>query len=67
MSDKPEKPAEQSSETPPTPAREYEKSGLYPENGKPFRLWGLLGFLLLVIAVLAGVAALLDILLLPDD
>lgn len=45
--------------------RQYEQSGLYPETGKPFRLWALLGWLTLLIGVLAGVAALLNILLLP--
>jgi hypothetical protein len=49
------------------PAREYEKSGLYPPNGKPFRVWALLGFLLLVVALLAGASALLDILLIPRE
>lgn len=43
--------------------REYEKSGLYPKNGKPFRLWALLGGLTLVIAMLAGVSALLNFIL----
>jgi len=47
------------------PAREYEQSGCYPENGKPFRVWALLGGLMLVIVVLAGVAALLNLWLLP--
>ena len=65
MSDKPQNPSENASDNTPAPAREYEKSGLYPENGKPFRLWALLGSLLLVIAVLAGATALLDILLIP--
>lgn len=46
------------------PVREYEKSGCYPENGKPFRLWGLLGWLALLTVVLAGVSALLNVLLL---
>jgi len=46
--------------------REYEKSGLYPQDGsKPFRVWTLLGFLVLVIGALAGIAALLNIWLLP--
>jgi hypothetical protein len=70
MSDKPPSSPEDSSRTgnaPPAPVREYEKSGLYPANGKPFRLWALLGFLMLVIAVLAGAAALLDILLIPRE
>lgn len=46
------------------PPREYEKSGLYPEQGKRFRLWALLGWLTALIAVLAGVSALLNFLLL---
>jgi hypothetical protein len=47
-------------------AREYEKSGLYPQDGsKPFRIWALLGFLMLVIGALAGAAVLLNFLLLP--
>ena len=45
-------------------SREYEKSGMYPANGKPFRLWALLGWLSLLIAVLAGVAAALNFILL---
>ena len=49
------------------PPREYEKSGLYPRNGKAFRLWGLLGFLTLVIAILAGVSAILNFWLLPEE
>lgn len=48
------------------PAREYEKSGCYPENGKPFRVWALLGGLMIVIVVIAGAAALLNFLLLPE-
>jgi hypothetical protein len=52
-------------EPPDAPApREYEQSGLYPAQGKPFRLWALLGWLSLLIVVLAGVSALLNILLL---
>jgi hypothetical protein len=46
--------------------REYEKSGCYPEDGKPFRVWALLGWLTLLIVALAGVAALLNIWLLPE-
>lgn len=49
------------------PPREYEKSGCYPESGKPFRVWALLGGLMLVIALLAGAAALLNFLLLPES
>lgn len=47
-----------------TEEREYEKSGLYPENGKPFRILALLGWLGVVVACLAGAAAILDIVLL---
>jgi hypothetical protein len=47
-------------------AREYEQSGCYPEQGKPFRVWALLGGLMLVILALAGAAVLLNFLLLPD-
>ncbi|MDT8399384.1 MAG: hypothetical protein RQ899_12280 [Pseudomonadales bacterium] len=49
---------------PDTPEPEYEKSGLYPEHGKPFRLWALLGWLTLVIVILAGISALLNFILL---
>jgi hypothetical protein len=59
--DKPDKPAEPGAD----PAREYEKSGLYPANGKPFRLWRLLGFLVLVMAAIAAASALLNVWLLP--
>ena len=47
------------------PPREYEKSGCYPSEGKPFRLWALIGWLTLVIISIAGVAALLNAILLP--
>jgi hypothetical protein len=43
--------------------REYEKSGLNPENGKPFRMWALFGWLTLLIAVLAGVSVILNFML----
>lgn len=49
--------------TKPGAAREYEQSGLYPATGKPFRLWALLGWLTLLIVVLAGVSAMLNFLL----
>jgi hypothetical protein len=71
MSDKPDdfpyEPLAPLSE-PPAPAepRKYEESGCYPENGKPYRVWALLGGLMLVIVVLAGVAVLLNVLLLPE-
>ncbi|MFN0003172.1 MAG: hypothetical protein ACKVOF_10285 [Pseudohongiellaceae bacterium] len=54
------KPADKHTQAP----REYEKSGLYPAHGKPFRLWALLIWLTLLIAALAGVSILLNILLL---
>lgn len=44
--------------------REYEKSGLYPENEKPFRILALLGWLGVIVICLAGAAAILDIMLL---
>lgn len=44
------------------PAREYEKSGLYPENGKPFRVFALLGWLAAVVVLMAVAAAILDFL-----
>ncbi|MDX1491497.1 MAG: hypothetical protein R3332_09425 [Pseudohongiellaceae bacterium] len=40
--------------------REYEKSGLYPETGKAFHLWGLLGVLAGVIVFIALSAVVLD-------
>lgn len=43
-----------------TEAREYEKSGLYPENGKPFRILALLGWLGAIVVCLAGAAAILN-------
>jgi len=45
------------------PEREYEKTGLYPKNDKPFRVWVLLGWLGVIVVALAAVAALLDTLL----
>lgn len=44
--------------------REYEQSGLYPPGQKPFRLFGLLGFLVGVIAFIAIAAYALDRILL---
>lgn len=43
--------------------REYEKSGMYPENGRPFRLWALVLSLLGVMAFIAGAAMVLDLVL----
>lgn len=47
-----------------TPKREYEKSGMYPAEGKPFRLYALLGWLSAVILLLAGAALILNFTLL---
>lgn len=44
-----------------TSQRTYEQSGLYPAEGKAFRLWALLGWLTLVIVGLAVAAAILNI------
>ena len=46
------------------PAREYEQSGLYPENDKPFRIFALLGVIVGVVVALAIAAAVLDLTLL---
>lgn len=46
------------------PEREYEQSGLYPENDKPFRVLALLGWLAGVVVLLAVAAAVLDLALL---
>jgi hypothetical protein len=46
------------------PQREYEKSGMYPAEGKAFRLWALLGWLTGVMIALAAIAALLNFILL---
>lgn len=54
----------QSKPIPDAEEREYEKSGLYPENEKPFRILALLGWLGVVVICLAGAAAILDITLL---
>jgi len=43
--------------------REYEQSGLYPKNGKPFRVIALLGVIFAVIVALAGISALVDMLI----
>lgn len=46
------------------PEREYEKTGLYPEGEKPFRLYALLGWLFGIIVFIAASAAVLDRILL---
>ncbi|MDO8907177.1 MAG: hypothetical protein Q7W55_01625 [Pseudohongiella sp.] len=44
------------------PGREYEKSGLYPDNNeKPFRIFALLGWIVGIVVVLAVTAAVLDL------
>ena len=53
---------EPSSQTP--PERKYDRSGFYPEDGKAFRVWALLGWLLGVVVLLAGASALLNFMLL---
>lgn len=45
----------------PGAGRAYERSGCYPAEGKPFRLWALLGWLTLVIVGLGVAAAVLNI------
>ena len=57
-----EKTPEPSSQTP--PEREYDRSGFYPEDGKAFRVWALLGWLMGVVVFLAVASALLNYLLL---
>ncbi len=64
MNTKPE-PAEQETHSAPsaqsnTQEREYEQSGLYPSNGKSFRIVALLGSLVGVIVFLAIAAYALD-------
>lgn len=53
-----------SEDTHSAPEREYDKSGLYPTQGKAFRIWALLAWLTGVIVVLAAVSALLNFILL---
>jgi hypothetical protein len=49
-----------------TSARQYDRSGLYPKEGKPFRIWALLGWNIAIIVLIAIASALLNIWLLPD-
>jgi hypothetical protein len=51
---------------PQKPEREYEQSGMYPEKGKAFRIWALLGWLAGIIVFLAVVSAIADIFLLQQ-
>jgi hypothetical protein len=46
------------------PQREYDRTGFYPPEGKAFRVWALLGWLLAVIALLAVAAAVVNIIVL---
>ncbi|MEY4642800.1 MAG: hypothetical protein RLZZ227_2794 [Pseudomonadota bacterium] len=55
------------SDTNPSESRQYEQSGCYPDQGKAFRVWALLGWLTFVIVALAGAAAALNIWLLPPS
>lgn len=50
--------------TPEEQTREYEQSGCYPAEGKAFRIWAQLGWLTLVVVLLAGSAAALNFILL---
>jgi hypothetical protein len=43
--------------------REYEQSGFYPKEGKPFRIWALLAWLAGTVVVLAAASAILNFLL----
>jgi len=60
MSQEPQNPSVQ---TPP-PKRQYERSGCYPEHGRPFRIWALVGALTLVVILLAATAWVLNLILL---
>ncbi len=50
-----------------TEPRQYDRTGFYPGEGegKPFRVWALLGWNLLVVVLVAIAAAVLNLLLLP--
>ena len=50
-----------------TEPRQYDRTGFYPRDGegKPFRVWALLGWNLLVVVLIAIAAAVLNLLLLP--
>ena len=51
--------------TPPDPtSREYDTSGFYPAEGKPFRIWGLLFWNIVVIVIVAVASAVLNFVLL---
>jgi hypothetical protein len=52
------------SETPDSKPREYDTTGIYPAEGKPFRLWALLFWNVAVIVVIAIASALLNYILL---
>ncbi|MES2605820.1 MAG: hypothetical protein V4603_12850 [Pseudomonadota bacterium] len=45
-------------------AREYDRTGFYPQQGKSFRIWALLGWNIGVVVALAAAAALLNYILL---
>lgn len=46
------------------PKREYDTTGFYPPEGKAFRVWALLAWLVGVIAALAVAAAVINIMVL---
>ena len=60
--DSPDKPAQEHTEH--LAPREYDRSGLYPEEGKAFRIWALLAWLTGVVAFLAAASAALNFILL---
>lgn len=44
--------------------REYDRSGFYTEEGKSFRIWALLAWLLGIVAFLAAASAILNFIML---
>ena len=45
-------------------SREYDRTGFYPAEGKPFRVWAILGWNIAVIVVVAVIAAIINIMVL---
>ncbi len=62
--DTPEQPASAAAEAKPLPAtppaREYDRTGFYPPEGKKFRIWALLGWNVAIIVLFAIVAAIIN-------
>lgn len=50
--------------TPEPATREYDTTGFYPAQGKPFRIWGLLFWNIVVIVLVAIASAVLNFVLL---